>query len=319
MGWATDSAIEVFKKSFDYKNLYWNYFLISLLGFVLLAIISAVIILIPAYIILAPYIMPMLQMDPDPMAVLFALQSFIQALPQIIMWFAAIYIIFIIVATLLDSFISGLLLNIALDYLKKAKFSIGRAIEKTTPRLLVLFAINIIFVAILGILQIILILPAIISSLNLLNSLVSAGGISALLMNPSLLSNIAAQITAISAQIDLGNLINLIILFFISPFLLMIAPVALFEKRGVSASLGRIIELGKKSYLPTLGYLLLLGLLAIIGIIVFIIAIFISLLLVLVLIGIPLLIVVLIAFALWLTALSSLATAKLYLVKASMK
>jgi len=318
MGWAIDSAVEVFKKSFDYKSLYWSYFLIGLLAFVIFAIISIFIIIIPAYLLIMPSLLPLMQAQANPAAILLAFQSLLQALPQIIIGFAIILIIFTIVATLWDSFISGLSLNIASDYLKNAKFSVGRAIEKTKPRLLVLFALNIIFTILLNILSLILILPAILSLLNLLNSFTSAGGLFAL-MNQSFLINFTQQLSTISAQIDFGNLLNLIITFLISPFLVMIAPVALFEKRGVFASIGRIIELGKKSYLPTLGYFILLALLAIIAIIVFVIAFFISLLLMFVLVGIPLLIIISIAFMLWLMAFSNLLIAKLYQVKASMK
>ena len=321
MGWATDSAVEVFKKSFDYKSLYWSYFLIGLLAFVAFAIISAVIIIIPAYMLIMPYLLPLLQMDPNPAAVLLALQSLLQALPQIIIGFAIILIIFTIVSTFLDSFFSGLQLNIALDYLKKAKFSIGKAIAKTKPRFLVLFALNIIFIVILGIVQLILMLPAISSISGLLNSFASvfgAGGFYTM-VDQSFAQNLVLQLSTIQAQANFANWTYLIIAFFLSPFLVMIAPIALFEKRGISASLRRIFELGKKGYLSTLGYFILLALLAIIAIIVFVIAFFISLLLMFVLVGIPLLIVVLIAFMLWLMAFSNLATAKLYQVKASMK
>ena len=311
MGWAVDSAIEVFKKSFDYKNIWFSYFLLLIISLIVAGIILIVVVGIPAVIIFSKYLVLYSQYasatgSPE-LAALGTIAALLQALPQIMIALVAIAIAYFIVYSLWDAFLSGLQLNIALDYLKKGKFSIGSASAKTKPRFITLFALSIIFSILVFILALVLFLPLLSSVLGVINQL-SAGAVSGL---P------APQDTALWVNIVLQTAFAIfvfgIVMFLAAPFLAMIAPVALFEKRGIGASIRRIIELGKKGYLSTLGYVILIGL-------VMLVVSWVLGLVQVALMPIPFAgLVITAVLSIWSMAYISLALAKLYQVKASMR
>ncbi len=314
MGWAIESAIEVFKKSLDYRNLWFSYFLLLIIELIIGGIILIGIVGIPAVMLFSKYLVLYSQYftatSSQQLAALGTIAALLQALPQIITALVAIAIAYFIVYALWDAFLSGLQLNIALDYLKKGKFSIGSASAKTKPRFLTLFALSIIFGILILLLAVILLLPLLSSVLGLINQM-STGAISGLSPTGS------GLFIGIMLQAMLGMLAFVVVIFLAAPFLSMIAPVALFEKRGIGGSIGRIIELGKKGYLSTLGYLILVGLLM--AVVSWVLGFVQTILAMIPVAGIIFYIIISAVLSIWSLAYASLAMAKLYQVKASLR
>lgn len=315
MGWAVDSAIEVFKKSLDYRKLWIPYFLLLVISLIVGGIILIAVVGVPAVMIFSKYLVLYSQYasatgSPE-MAALGTIFALLQALPQIITVLALVAIAYFVVNALWEAFLSGLQLNIALDYLKKAKFSIGSASAKTKPRFLTLFALSIIFGILILLLFALLFLPLLSSVFGIINQL-STGALSALSDSEG-----GALLASIILQAMFGIFAFLIVMVLAAPFLAMIAPVALFEKRGIGASIGRIIELGKKGYLSTLGYVILTGLLMVV--VSWVVGFIQTALALIPFAGFVLYIVISAVLSTWSLAFMSLALAKLYQVKASMR
>ncbi|MBI2529853.1 MAG: hypothetical protein HYW05_01805 [Candidatus Diapherotrites archaeon] len=315
MGWAIESAIEVFKKSLDYKKLWFSYFLLLIISLIIGGIILIAVVGVPAAMLFSKYLVLYSQYasatgssELAAMGIIFAL---LQALPQILTALVIVAVAYFVINALWDAFLSGLQLNIALDYLKKAKFSIGSASAKTKPRFLTLFALSIIFGILIFLLALVLFLPLLFSALGIMNQ-ISTGAASGALASPGadLWVNILLQtVFAIFAFV--------VVMLLAAPFLAMIAPVALFEKRGIGASIGRMIALGKKDYLSTLGYLILVGLLM--AVVSWVIGFLQAALALIPFAGIVFYIVISAVLGTWSMAFISLALAKLYQVKAPMK
>ena len=267
MGWATDSAIEAFKASLDWKRLWLPYIAIGILSFAVSITTMIITMGMP------PFLPPLIGAMPFGIA------------------------IYLLVMAFYGTFITGISLNIAFDYFKKGRFSFHAAIKKTAPRFLTLLGLSIL----IGILFLVLV-AIIVSSFPIAFSMSysSPQGI------------IISMLMAIALMIAFT-----IVILLAMPFLFILAPVALFEKRGVFASFGRVIELGKESYLQNLGFVLMFILLEFVAYIAFMIVMLIFMLLAFVLIGIPLLIISVVAFIGWAQAYQSLALAKFYQAKIS--
>lgn len=336
MGWVFDSLGEAFTKSLDLKGLWKYYLVIAILAGLVAFAIELGILWLP---ILSYLDLTFVQFFTSPQTVMLALMlAFLTGLQSagvqsIITLLAAVTIIYTLVSTLWEAIIIGFNLNIAKDYLSKAKPSLGSAWDKTKPRFITLFIINVVVGILLLILLLLLLAPAILSLLNNLPSILeSLPGI----VYSSMMGNEAAVTAAATAIASLlvgtmlmamiGVFLFTVILFFLMPILAMVAPVVLFEKAGVIGSLKRIVEVGKREYLATLGYLILAGIIIVAATIIYMvvvmsIAFFGGLLSA---IGAPfagivagiIIFIVLAVYIIWAMAFSSLALTKLYQAKA---
>jgi len=276
MGAYIDGVIESFKHSLNVPL--WLYFmLVTIISLIVTGIVCIVFLLLGIFLasgILGTDILKMiLDLVAGNAAGYSALLGLSAALtiPAVIANLAVVFVVFfiawIIVDLLIGSFFEAALFFLARDSLQGAKLDLGSAFSSAKEKFLVLFKVRVlvgIFVSILSLVifsPLLASIPALMQQMPLLSM---ASG------NPGTASSAMLAFIGFFLLAAVLFLVLLLVLFFLSPFLTLMVPTAIFSKLGAVDSIRRTIEITKAKYWESLGFLLLFGVLAGIALSVFI-------------------------------------------------
>ncbi len=228
-----DTVIESFKQTLDLRL--WLYFFLTQ---VVEAVVSAAAILVFVLLAFAAIFGSAAFANIQNIAQLFSSPSFIlNALGAILLLAAILFLMLLYIS----SFFTGLRFNLFNRFLQKKELDLGAAFEETKPRTLTYFKINLLISGIVLLLAALLLLPVLLPMLagQLLSGSAAAGALAYFLL------------------VFLLALVFAVAVFFLSPVLLLLAPVAFFSRLGVIASIERSIELVRANYWGNLAFVLI--------------------------------------------------------------
>lgn len=156
--------------------------------------------------------------------------------------FLVVMFFFFLVAMYVSAFFTGMRFNLFNNFLKEKRLDLGRAFSQTKGRAFTYFKIDLLITIILTVLFGLIWLLAFIPLLPLMLGQSSLSAVGPLVMG------------LILALIFM--LLLFIVLLLVSPVLVLLAPVAFFEKEGVIGSIKRSIALVKVNYWGNLAFLI---------------------------------------------------------------
>ena len=317
MAHVVDSVVGSFKQSFD-KRLLLYFTLITVLYGIGSFIVQALLLNLPLTALLSGYFQQFAALqsasDAEMAAAMLGLfADFMKNMPFFLVAGAVIFFIYAVGVTFLQSIFNGLQFSLARLVVEGKPYSLQAIWDNSSGRILVLFKSMLAITVLFFLVSLVLAIPLASSAINLLGSIGSA----------------SIESTAVSAmQLLFGAVIfavvSFLVLFFVSPLLLFMVPIALFEKCGAIDAIKRSVALGARQYFSNLGFMLLMYLMAIIALIAAGIALaVVALLLMLVssvlgiLLAMLLFYLFIFAFAIWANTFVSLAITRFYLSSVS--
>ena len=311
-----DSLVDVFKKSFDLKL--WLYFLIIIIIAVIVGwLVQLLTFGIVESIVFAPIQASMMFPTATASAEIFS--YLLQNIGLIVTLYIAAFAVYFVLMILVDSFFTGLELNLAKDFLGNAGLSLDRVLEKTKPRVITLFKANLLVSILLFALFFVLMLPVLVQLFSVISA-ASEAGLLALATDSAAEQQLAGGIIGLTINFFLMVVLYSLIVLLLLPFLWLVVTVVLFEKLGAIASIKRAWALAKASYLRNLAYVLLFYVIVILlslAVLLVMFALFFVLFLgglVGMLLGILVLLVLGLGLLLWLVAFSALAQVNFYIL-----
>jgi hypothetical protein len=291
-----DSFFVIFHKSLNWKL--WLYvFVISLVA--LMAII------VPSFVIILIGVVAFLGLG-------FSFVGFI------IYFFLAL--LFIILILFLNSAVQGTLLNFSRNFLESGKLDVWLAWGKTKPRIFTSVKVEIIIGIIYLVLFVLCFLPFIFALINFLYSVSPTE-----LALKFVLMNSPADFFSFFGEVISALLLSLLLCFIVFlvllPFSVIYRQIPFYESLGTFGSIKRALYLAKKNYFRNFGFFLIFFLFIIVLTLVYLFLIFAftfplsltkSIGAIIILVGLRIIVEFLYSF--WLTVLSLLFDAKIYLL-----
>ncbi len=317
MGNNFHGIVEALKASLNWRLILRYGLVLVVYLFVLLLI--ALLIFGPAiWIVVTPLLEKLPLVQENPLVILEMIAFFFQSLPFIIAVLLIAVIVFCILTTLWESLIEGTELSIASNFFSIGKISFLDAWHAAKQKMFPIFKAKLVVGVLLFILYIVIMLPVILSAINLFSSMPSLpelllqGTNSPFLMQMSALSDFQGSMSLLYSAITL----------FLTPFLLLIVPSILFENLGAISGLKRAWHLSKNNYLRNLVFIILIGLVEImimvVAMIVILALLFISVApmlafgIVAMIVGLIIVVILFLLMIFWVMAYHSLAIVKFY-------
>ncbi len=228
-----DTISESFKQTLNWP-LWLYFFLILIIEVLVTGLIALVFILLGFVAFLGPITAVG---GIENIAVLFSNMSFISSAIGVI---GLLFIVFIIIATFIEAIFIGLRYNLFNDFLKTGKFDLGKAFQKTKPRIFTYFLISLIVSLIILAVFALAFAPAI-------------------FVLPALIGGAAIANTVLIAPLFFAVLLVflvVLVILLISPMLSLIAPAAFFGNQGAFATIKKSFELMKANYFGNLAYVI---------------------------------------------------------------